>query len=775
MRQTAATSVTTAALCIARQAMIEQLTGKTSLTPNTISAIMTAAFGGADASGAWQWRTAYDVMQSAALWVVRAQLRADGQMDPAIGHEIINRVICHLPTQTRRSERQMQLQQFSTALDWSWVAACAADVQPRDVILEPSAGTGCLAGLAAIHDDLAKLILNELDPTRRALLGLGFERPVTAHDAEFIDDLLVSTLIPTVVLMNPPFASSAARGADPSIAIRHVISAAKRLEVGGRLVAIVPPNMSGARQADLWTRLCKLVTPQLRLDLPRTAFRRQGTSVETHMIIAERHDGAGDMDGHCTTLPVASPQSALKVLNAHLPARAQITANNVRPHPAPLNRASSSNADGVKRSALKRFDFMLKRNSLPVPKSTTGFALRDDSNKSQNTVTQKKAFLTPKRVLQNTAEDSITTALVPLGITGLNKPRINEAVSEVYARYKPQRMEITGAQDHPTPLVESLAMASVAPPLPATDMIDLRLPESVVTQGLLSEAQLETLAMAESAFATDLPGRFRLDDEHGLVRDDDGDDTVAYRKGYFLGDGTGCGKGRQVAGAILAGWSAGRHKAVWVSKSATLIEDAKRDWADLGGAPTDIHGLSRWSGDEDIRLQQGILFVTYATLRATSQKGRARLEQVLTWLGDEFDGVIAFDEAHAMQNAGGGESARGVKKPSQQGLAGLRLQNAVPRARVLYVSATGATEVSNLAYAIRLGLWGNGEGYPFASREQFVSAMEAGGVAAMEVVARDLKAMGLYTARALSFEGVEYDVLEHRLSADQITIYRNAP
>ena len=77
----------------------------------------------------------------------------------------------------------------------------------------------------------------------------------------------------------------------------------------------------------------------------------------------------------------------------------------------------------------------------------------------------------------------------------------------------------------------------------------------------------------------------------------------------------------------------GRRKAVWVSKSATLLEDAKRDWSDLGGAPTDIHALSRWSADEDIKLQHGILFVTYATLRAASQKGRTRLEQVLNWLG----------------------------------------------------------------------------------------------------------------------------------------------
>ena len=64
-----------------------------------------------------------------------------------------------------------------------------------------------------------------------------------------------------------------------------------------------------------------------------------------------------------------------------------------------------------------------------------------------------------------------------------------------------------------------------------------------------------------------------------------------------------------------------------------------------------------------------------------------------------------------MQNAAGSEQGRGAK-PSQQGLAGLRLQLATPRARVFYVSATGATSVHNLAYASRLGLWGQGPEYP---------------------------------------------------------------
>ena len=119
-----------------------------------------------------------------------------------------------------------------------------------------------------------------------------------------------------------------------------------------------------------------------------------------------------------------------------------------------------------------------------------------------------------------------------------------------------------------------------------------------------------------------------------------------------------------------------------------------------------------------------------------------------------------------MANAAGSKGSRGDVAPSQQGRAGLRLQNALPDARVLYVSATGATTLAGLAYAQRLGLWGTDE-TPFEKRTDFVSAMESGGVAAMEVVARDLKALGLYQARALSYDGVEVELLEHPLTPEQ--------
>ena len=65
-------------------------------------------------------------------------------------------------------------------------------------------------------------------------------------------------------------------------------------------------------------------------------------------------------------------------------------------------------------------------------------------------------------------------------------------------------------------------------------------------------------------------------------RADDAENAVRFRRGWFLGDGTGAGKGRQVAGILLDNWLKGRRRAVWVSKSDKLIEDAQRDWSALG-------------------------------------------------------------------------------------------------------------------------------------------------------------------------------------------------
>jgi 16S rRNA G1207 methylase RsmC len=128
----------------------------------------------------------------------------------------------------------------------------AAAIRNGETVLEPSAGTGSLAGFAKRAG--AKLMLNEVDPFRQRLLDVMFDAQASGHDAEHIDDLLTSTTAPSVVVMNPPFASSVDRSRDKHIAAKHLIGAAKRLAPGGRLVAIMPMGFRPERDATHWAR-----------------------------------------------------------------------------------------------------------------------------------------------------------------------------------------------------------------------------------------------------------------------------------------------------------------------------------------------------------------------------------------------------------------------------------------------------------------------------------------------------------------------------------------
>src|SRR3546814_5719606 len=108
---------------------------------------------------------------------------------------------------------------------------------------------------------------------------------------------------------------------------------------------------------------------------------------------------------------------------------------------------------------------------------------------------------------------------------------------------------------------------------------------------ILSASQPETVVPALAATEIDLPGRYRLPEKGiALVPHADGN---CYRQGFFLGDGTGAGKGRQLAGITMDQWLRGKRRHLWLSDSSALIEDARRDWQALGGTPLDIHPHGR--------------------------------------------------------------------------------------------------------------------------------------------------------------------------------------
>jgi hypothetical protein len=92
-----------------------------------------------------------------------------------------------------------------------------------------------------------------------------------------------------------------------------------------------------------------------------------------------------------------------------------------------------------------------------------------------------------------------------------------------------------------------------------------QLPAKVIRDRVLSRAQLETLVHALDATSSDLPGRYRVP-ERGLELVPDAEGAI-YRRGFFLGDGTGAGKGRQLASILMDQWLRGNRRHLWISES----------------------------------------------------------------------------------------------------------------------------------------------------------------------------------------------------------------
>lgn len=766
--------------------LTEYLSAGKKLTSKELYAICDEAFDGTQAEGAYDRKAAYDAMELAVnryLLTNAADLNGDTAEDARRGLERVQGILSLLPTQNVRTQEMEQFQQFSTPPNIAYLAAWAADINSSDVVLEPSAGIGGLAAFAKAWG--AEVAVNELSERRLAVLkAMGFDH-VFNENAEQIDNVLPESIRPTAVIMNPPFSSTAGRTATnkTSNAERHINQALARLSDGGRLVAILGRGMADKAYSKYWDKLRQDYNIRANISIDGENYKKYGTTFDVQLVVIDKTGAQGSAE--TVTGSYKDLNEIPKILEGIRNDRsAEIERDSAV---AGVQEASVETSDaGGQQAVSPAVDTagggadagVLEHGSRPggagEPRSAdihgeVQRGIRGASAADGAAVQQQRADAADKKSgkrtdrgadrggERNAAGDAGGQLNIQrLGAGGLEAEPARGQVSEkgrsnkrsddgVYADYVAPELTVKGSKPHPAVLVESSAMSAVSMPKATYTP---HLPENVIKNNLSTE-QLVSVTYAGQAHEQTLPN--------------------GERKGFFIGDGTGVGKGREISGIILDNFEQGRDKAVWISMNDKLFADAQRDWADTTGRGKDeIHLQGKTKLQNKIDFGSGILFTTYPTLR--TEKGQlSRINQIVEWLGKDFDGVIAFDEAHNMGNLLGSSDKFGRTKGSAMAAAAVKLQSLLPKARVVYVSATAATDVQGLAFASRLGLWGRGTA--FTDVNDFVSKIQSAGLAAMELVVRDMKAMGVYVSRSISYNGVSYDTVQHDLDPMQTEIY----
>lgn len=795
------------------------------------------AWGGTQAQGAYDMSQAYDALEMGVNMYIRDKQIVPSRYATAASIKksvaaLKEQVMDKLPTMSNRSERKMQFQQFSTPPNYSAVANWLLGTKEGDVVLEPSAGLGGLAVFA--KNAGATVYVNELDPQRAALLSrMGFDGVFT-ENAEQIDNVLPDNIRPNRIIMNPPFSSSAGRTSrnDTMNAAQHIEQALERLADGGRAVMILGKGMAdeAPRFKAFWDDIKERYNVRANVELSGKDYAKYGTTWGNVIVVVDKtgptSSTGGKRKAYATITgdgKTVSLDEAIDLLEgvakdgrnlerrtdaagrAEQSGRGQSVVGNRQAEDNRLHGGQSApDADGVSGGGLVGNTAVdSERGQAGVQTVRESRPDRPDSERPAAAVergrTKTRGSSTGRLPVGESGRGSVSEGERPAASNGNGgdggsgghagaggggvhaaRPddghneglapesvqlKSKEDIIKEQAKAKPDAkndetifehyVSAVSGKEHPADLDEPAAMAAVQPP---DITVKLSLPENIIKEGKLSAPQIEAVARAAQSFEAKNP-----------------DGT---RRGFFIGDGTGVGKGREIAGIITDQLAKGHGngKALWLSVKHDLANDARRDWEGLGNNGKDVIQHSKFSGKKQLEAgQKGVLFSAYSFFGKTGKRDRAK--EIKDWLGKDFDGVIALDEAHTVNNVLDMKGTRGKKEAAKSALAVRDLIRSFPNARVVYVSATGATEIQNLAMLERLGLWGEGTAFP--TLNDFLTKIGNGGMASLELVARDMKAMGLYLARSLSFragknggdENVTFSRLEHKLTDQQKAVY----
>jgi hypothetical protein len=350
-----------------------------------------------------------------------------------------------------------------------------------------------------------------------------------AGHAEQIHDRLAPEIRPTVVLMNPPFSVSPHVGKRFAKAgFRHVASALARLAPGGRLVAITGHNTGPEEPAwrEAFVQLQERGRVVFTAAVAGRAYARHGTTMDTRLTVIDRIPAEDPHHFPSSPAIAASAAELLDHVGRLVPPRpvlAEAAPPGSEPAPDPIRgpgRALPATAVFSLRAPVARPKappLALVEKPAPAPRNRSGVVELDYE------------------------------------ICEWRPAESGRLTASLYEGYTLQSIRIPDASPHPTRLVQSAAMAATAPPRPSYRPL---LPPQLIADGILSDAQLESVIYAGEAHSGYLAGSYTVDETYDNVSaaPEGAEGAVRFRRGWFLGDGTGAGKGRQVAGIILDNW-----------------------------------------------------------------------------------------------------------------------------------------------------------------------------------------------------------------------------
>ena len=412
-----------------------------------------------------------------------------------------------------------EFQQFSTPPAFAYVANWVANIKEGETYLEPSAGTGNLAVFGKIAG--ARVIVNEISPRRVSVLKeLGFAR-IHTENAEQLNNILPDDVNPTVVVMNPPFSATGGRMQGERKTINgavHIEQALKRLEPGGRLVAIVGEGMAAdkANFKDWWKKIRAEYTVKANIGVSGQEYKKYGTTFDNQILVIDK---TGKTEDNEITGKVSKVEDLIPLLEGVRDARTypgeqkptqprgEAGAEEARPGARP-NEPVLPATGGVGPGQ------SVRAPGQPAPKQPgkparvepgEGGAVsgtrpeRGEARPGAKPSVETAGGVGGSTLTGSSRQSAEADSGIPevSGLTVEQKLDIEREAEElsdsVFDTYKPAKLSIPNAKPHPGKLVESAAMASVEPIDPTYQP---HIHEKAIKEGKVSLAQLEAVVYA---------------------------------------------------------------------------------------------------------------------------------------------------------------------------------------------------------------------------------------------------------------------------------------